>query len=717
MLRWACVLILFFLSGCTHTSHFNRVDEKIVPPDRNWIEDLRAANDGKIDFSKEINSSWNESQVWWFSYQRALFYEKTEPLKSCQDYLILSKKKDFPLWDLAWLRSQLVCAQPDPTFAENPISRNPWYSPLQILIREKASSLTADLQDDIELLIEKSKHETQPKKKEKLILEAVTLAKKSGKQELMSSAEERLVQVFPRYQKNPVRKNWLEIATDFRQFRKFDQAEKFYKAILRDGDLEAQWSAWKGLRQINKTKQDRKGTLAIDKKIQAWLIKVLKKNKNSLWIKRWHDHKLMQIRQLWTDDQYQVAFQSLTKAKTTFKNLYPRDEIFFLMSRMQEEKALSIEAQESLNRSLLEKESSPGLREKALWTSAWLYYKEGKYGLTLERLNENLKLSIEPPSRYKYLFWKARTQNRLSLSDSTETYKILQQEDPLGLYGLLAFYDMKIPLPALKGHIRDSLNLHARTIPEISYLSGLKMDWLISLEEKEVLEEALKNSLDKLKNGKTLSEDSWLKFFSAFAQARLYLPLFSNLNKIKSETRDQLLKTHPELIFGRPYDEFVLSSAEKTGVSPWLIYSIMRQESAFDPQARSLVDAMGLLQLMPALAQNLAKQNGIEYKQPEDLFEPKINISLGALELKNLLKHYKNNSILAVAAYNANSKAIQGWLKTRLRPDPIEFIEEIPYEETRSYVKLVFRNFVFYERLNKNSENLEFPKELLIWPP
>lgn len=714
MKRWSGLFVFIALSGCTHVSHREKIDEQIAPPSREWVKSIRLQG---LTPEKAL-PSMTEGQSWWMTYQEARALEKSQALKACEKYLSLSQKKDFPLWDLAWARSQLVCESMDPTYTDSPTAKNIWYTSVNILIRERQVALTTDLKDDVDLLIEKSKHETLPKKKEGLILEAYKQAQKTDDPELLAAIENRLSQVFPRYQKNPPPKAWLEVAADFRQFRKFEQAQKFYEAVLRKGDLEAQWNAWKGLRQILKTKQDREGLTKIDNKIQNWLAKVLKKNKTSTWVKRWHDHSLMQIRQLWTEDQYQTAYKKLTRATVTFHNLYPRDELFFVLARMEEERSHLVEAQKYLSLSLKEKESLPGLREKVLWSSAWLYYKQKNYAEALRRLEENLNLpNLEPASRYKYLFWKARSQTRLSSKESTSTYESLAQEDPLGFYGLLSYYDRSLSLPALAVGAGKNLNLSLSSLHEVPLSSGLKLDWLISLDEKEVLEEALKNTLESIKSFKNLTDEGWLKIFSAFAQAQLYLPLFSNLNKIKPEIRDQLLRTHPELIFARPYDDFVLPSAKKAGISPWFIYSIMRQESAFNPEARSGVDAMGLLQLMPDLAHKLSRNNGIQFNHAEELFEPEINISLGALELKNLLNSYKENYILAVAAYNANGKAISGWLKTRLRQDPIEFIEEIPYEETRAYIKLVFRNFVFYQRLDQASQETPFPTELLSWPP
>ena len=96
-----------------------------------------------------------------------------------------------------------------------------------------------------------------------------------------------------------------------------------------------------------------------------------------------------------------------------------------------------------------------------------------------------------------------------------------------------------------------------------------------------------------------------------------------------------------------------------------------------------------------------------------DLYKPEVNIPLGAFELKSLMKKYDNQYILAVAGYNANDSAIRGWLKTRFRNDSVEFIEEVPYEETRTYIKLTMRNYVFYQRLLSPGVSIKFPEDLL----
>jgi soluble lytic murein transglycosylase len=154
----------------------------------------------------------------------------------------------------------------------------------------------------------------------------------------------------------------------------------------------------------------------------------------------------------------------------------------------------------------------------------------------------------------------------------------------------------------------------------------------------------------------------------------------------------------------------VNEAGRRFGVASELMYAIMRQESSFDPLARSHADAFGLMQLIPEAARRVEEVSGIKLESPEDLYRPDVNVTLGAAFLRNLMNQHNEQFILTVASYNASEKAIRGWMKTRFRGDALEFIEDIPYEETRGYVKLVMRNYIFYLRLNSGGRPVPFPE-------
>lgn len=134
-------------------------------------------------------------------------------------------------------------------------------------------------------------------------------------------------------------------------------------------------------------------------------------------------------------------------------------------------------------------------------------------------------------------------------------------------------------------------------------------------------------------------------------------------------------------------------------IDPLVIISLVRQESGFNPDANSVVGAKGLMQLMPATAKRFNRR-----LKAKHLNNPEINLTIGIKYLKQLLVRYDGNLIFALAAYNAGENRIDRWKKEIFKSeDPLAMIEAIPYEETRNYVKLIYRNYFIYNLLSEKS--------------
>jgi len=157
----------------------------------------------------------------------------------------------------------------------------------------------------------------------------------------------------------------------------------------------------------------------------------------------------------------------------------------------------------------------------------------------------------------------------------------------------------------------------------------------------------------------------------------------------------------------------VLRWAPQARVPPDLLQALMREESALDPAVISQAGAVGLTQLMPSTAAAVAKRLGMGPIHPETLTDPAINIRIGAAYLGELLGRYGGQPALALAAYNAGSGAVGRWLAARGALELDEFIEEIPIDETRGYVKRVLRTFAAYRLLSGEREAAPEPLDLL----
>lgn len=150
-----------------------------------------------------------------------------------------------------------------------------------------------------------------------------------------------------------------------------------------------------------------------------------------------------------------------------------------------------------------------------------------------------------------------------------------------------------------------------------------------------------------------------------------------------------------ELLYPQPYEAEVLSAAKLTGLEPQLIYSVMRQESLYQPDALSSAGARGLLQMLPETARRTARKWRRPQPSANDLFNPAINVPLGAATLRSLVDRFGGQTLVALAGYNAGPNAAARWIPAEAL-DPDIWVENIPYNETRNYVqRILWHNVVF----------------------
>jgi soluble lytic murein transglycosylase len=171
-----------------------------------------------------------------------------------------------------------------------------------------------------------------------------------------------------------------------------------------------------------------------------------------------------------------------------------------------------------------------------------------------------------------------------------------------------------------------------------------------------------------------------------------------------------------QIAFPRPYRHIVAREAKKNGISEALAYAVMREESAFDPQAVSPAQAYGLMQLIEPTAQAFAKKASLP-SDPKSLTSPAINVALGCRVLASLNKQFAANPLLAVPGYNAGPGRPRRWLRDRPNVDFDVWVELIPFNETRRYTKRVLAARAAYAFLYEPSaadEALALPIKLAL---
>jgi soluble lytic murein transglycosylase len=149
--------------------------------------------------------------------------------------------------------------------------------------------------------------------------------------------------------------------------------------------------------------------------------------------------------------------------------------------------------------------------------------------------------------------------------------------------------------------------------------------------------------------------------------------------------------------YALPFEASIRRWSAKAGVDPMLVAGLIRQESAFEPEARSGKSAIGLMQLIAPTARLLAKQEKIRYSRSM-LVNPDYNVRLGTLYVANLVKQF-GGAESALAAYNAGEDRVTTWTAGQSYRETAEFVDSIPFTETRQYVQIVTRNADIYRRL------------------
>ena len=153
------------------------------------------------------------------------------------------------------------------------------------------------------------------------------------------------------------------------------------------------------------------------------------------------------------------------------------------------------------------------------------------------------------------------------------------------------------------------------------------------------------------------------------------------------------------LLFPRPYWGDLKKFADANQLDPYLVSALIRQESEFNPSAVSRARALGLMQLLPSVGQQLARQLGLRDYSTNSLFVPNINIELGTLYFRSVLQKFNGKLPYALAAYNAGSERVRQWEAADPAVDVAAFVESIPFTETREYVQAILRNANMYRRL------------------
>lgn len=345
---------------------------------------------------------------------------------------------------------------------------------------------------------------------------------------------------------------------------------------------------------------------------------------------------------------------------------------------------------------------------------------DGNHAKAREIFNSQCDKDESYTNQLRRAYWNFRFQEK---EGGDKAYQAINAIPAPGYYAYLAragrSEKMQIALPVdrapqyLKSEWSVKNDVHALLLQAEERLRlGMRRDAIAYLGKAALLMKA--NSAENLL---PLLYTAYL--FRAAGNHLESMKIFTQLSgNIKLDEKDTWQEIEGELteIFPRPFAAVVEGSARDWKIDPDFVYSIMRQESAFNPGATSTADARGLMQMMPQLGKALATQwKSSRLFQEKALYHGEENIKLATFhlhQLEMLAPHYA----LMAAAYNAGINRVNLWWK-RFGNLPLDvFVELIPISETRNYVKLVLRNFIYYKAM-RNGGGVEPGLFTLTLPP
>lgn len=327
---------------------------------------------------------------------------------------------------------------------------------------------------------------------------------------------------------------------------------------------------------------------------------------------------------------------------------------------------------------------SPGARgELAAVRIGTAKYLRGDYARAAVTFSRYLEASPRSSARQQGAYWAGLTRERQGdREEALALFRAAYEVNPLSFYGVLAGERLGEsvigrevgsgpgPVPGIADEVANALirlRVH-RLVPtsgsfatEVERLNGYFLERAGGLAAYDYAESLIRGGFPV--QGIVLGRE---------------------IHRREGEWNLRLLRiVHPF-----PYRETIVEEARQRGLDPFFVAGLIRQESMFDAQVRSPAGAVGLMQLMPATARQVARSAGIRYS-PEALTDPRTNVRLGTRFLASLVNRFDGRAEDALAAYNAGPTRLTRWRRTPEYGDRDVFVEHIPFQETRNYVKRV----------------------------
>jgi len=405
------------------------------------------------------------------------------------------------------------------------------------------------------------------------------------------------------------------------------------------------------------------------------------------------------------------VFESERLLSEKYRKSDERAKVLMLIARLKTGK--DPEGAALAYKAVLDEFAGSPVSEEVFWNIGWEAYTSGRMDEAYE--NFSMYLDSKPKGKLasQFLYWKARSAERLGLKE--EAMVLLDRvcsSAPQSFYCLMA----EVKYPGTGQSVQEALK--AGQPAEAEALSIVKASGVAPADVRSPSPESVFSGFPRYKAAEELL------LVGLHEQASVEIDLLARshsgdkaglveLANLLYDARDfyrafriyrvHLLnyneKEHLPLGYPMRLVESVKEKAPAESADPFLVAAVMREESHFNPGAVSPVGALGLMQIMPSTGAQIAKELGEGFKKGS-LLDPGTSIRFGSWYLGKILKRFNGDAVLAIAGYNAGPNAAARWAAS-LPVETDEFVESIPYEETRGYVKRVLRSYAEFLKLGK----------------
>lgn len=374
--------------------------------------------------------------------------------------------------------------------------------------------------------------------------------------------------------------------------------------------------------------------------------------------------------------------------------------------------------------------------DSGIWWMAWARYGAGEYGKAAQKLQELINRYPRSFLVHQARYWLGRIAEKTgNTAKAAEYYRTVLKRGTYTYYGYRAserLEAMNLPHPASSDDSIVEVSACAGDCPE-DPLAAFDTDdgppiWTEETRQLLTSEPSFRKTLElmHLDMKKEAAGELWYlqellprrrgvliglskAFFELGDYYRSLLLVLRNYERYLEGEAQELPADLWLLAYPQGYWDAIVSYSRKYGQDPYFIASIIRQESQFSTEALSPAGARGVMQVMPATGEWIAKNIRLQAFDRAMLFESETAINLGTWYVSHLMKRFKGDPLLVAAAYNAGPDAVSGWVSRNGHMiDRDEFVESIPFAETRGYVKKILRNYAEYRRIYAaKSDNLQ----------